>query len=167
MATYHIIYNDVRGALGWSSTMLPDTDLDLAMYLPAGDAWIDKIITDNGESDFDSLSSAKKSLCRGAEACYVASIAVKRALRHNFKAGPFESKNLSAKDLTDLSKSLYKDALDYLDRAGLAVEIHKASSRGGDDYHPEGDDRTQIDLGLAGQDSDYPFNIMGVDDHAD
>jgi len=157
---------DVRAVLDWSATMLPDATLALIPYLPAGDAWINQICIDNGTT-FDDLSTTKTALAKAAEAFYVASIAAKRALRHNFKAGPFESKNLSAKDLIELETSLYKDALILLDRAGLAAEIHKAASRGGDDYHPEGDDRTQIDLGLAGQDSDYPFNIMGVDDHAD
>lgn len=157
---------DVRAVLDWSATMLPDATLALIPYLPAGDAWINQICIDNGTT-FAGLATNPLALAKGAEACYVASIAAKRALRHNFKAGPFESKNLSAKDLVGLSKSLYKDALDLCDRAGLAVEIHKAASRGGDDYHPEGTDDTQIDIGLAAQDSDYPFNIMGIDDNAD
>lgn len=157
----------VQAAGGWNSTEAPDATLALAPFIPAGDGWLNRILSDNGYASLSALTTAdanKGALALGAECYYVAYLYASRAPKRNFKAGPVESKHLDADEIKTSAEHLLKMAKQMLSDAGLVCEQWGASYKAGDDYHPDAADDTQVDFGIAYNDSDEPFNLLGVED---
>ncbi len=156
----------VQATGGWTTTEAPDATLALAPYIPAGDGWLNEILSNKG-TDLTTLTAAdadKGALALAAECYYVAHLFASRPSKNDFRAGPVESKNKKAADIVGSAEWLLKKAKEMLAKAGIVYEKYGAVTHGGDDYHPDGDEKTQIDLGLAYQDSDEELNFLGVDD---
>ncbi len=157
--------DDVRAAGGFHESNISDATLALTPFIPVGDAWLNKIIADNNETDLATLTAAnanRGALAKAAECYYVASLVAGRASKDNLKSGSIETKNRTASAVAEDSETLYKKATAQLGKADLSVRTYHTASKGGDDYTPSGDDNTQFDFGLA-EDPDYPFNVFGGD----
>ena len=156
----------VRAAGGWNTTEAPDATLALAPFIPAGDGWLNEILSENGIASLSALTSAdadRGALALGAECYYVAHLYASRAPKKDFKSGPVASVNLKAGDILASADHLLKKAKEMIDRAGLVCDKWGASYKAGDDMHPEGDDDTQVDFGLAHTEYDEDWNFLGVE----
>lgn len=156
----------VRAVGGWDSTEVTDTILGLAPYIPAGDGWLNLVLSKNGYANLAALTTAdanKGALALGAECYYVAGLYASIPQKDDFKSGPVESKSVKAGDVKISADHLFKKAKEMIGMAGLVYYKWDAAEAGGDDYHPGGDDDTNVDFGLASN-ADENFNLLGVED---
>jgi len=166
MAT-NVTASEVRYTGNLNATAYPDARIASAAFIPVGDGWLNNILSNNGYDTLAELTTAdahKGALAKAAECYYVAALLAAETSKDNFKAGPVESKKRKAPERTEDSDRLMKLARKMIDDAGLVYEDWGASYAGGDDYHPEGVEDTQIDFGLAYKESDESFNSLGVEE---
>ena len=102
-----------------SLTSLDITDLALASaaFIPAGDAWIQKILDNNSAGNFADLSDTDKALAKAAEIAYLCYKVINDAPLEDHEAGPIKVKGISAdkiKAICDLLKQEWLDAFDLL-----------------------------------------------------
>ena len=144
MATYHITEADVRNRLRkLTSVELPDATLQTTPYLPSGDIWIDKILSVNSTS-FSALSATDQGLAKIAEIAWVARRVVLSAPLRSSKTGLIETKPISSKDKKELADELLAEINEIYSLAGWQSVPVSATYRGGDDYVPDEDDKTNV-----------------------
>lgn len=166
MAT-NITAAEVRHAGGWTSTEQPDARLESAAFILAGDGWLTEVLEANGLTTLAALTTSdanRGALAKAAEIFYVASLVAAQPAKDDFQTGPVRSSSVKNSERKALSDYLLTRAKEMLSKAGLFVDRWSVSHAGGNDYHPEGNDDTNIDFGLAGGSVDYPFNIMGAEE---
>ena len=114
----NITGTEIRDRLRSLTTVdVSDTTLASAAFIPAGDAWINKVLSNNSAGTFAALSSDDKALAKAAEIAYVASKVVSNAPLEDHEAGPIKIKGISAdkiKAICDLLKQEWLDAFDLL-----------------------------------------------------
>ena len=161
MAT-NITAAQVQATGGWSILEAPDATLALAPYIPFGDAWLNKILIANGTT-FATITGDALAMAVGAECFYVAALFVMRPPKATFESGPIKETDIKADERAKIAAGFMKQAKEALSQAGYFVENWAAISRGGDDYHPNGADDSNIDFALGLTDSDYPYNPLGYE----
>ena len=161
----NITADEVRYAGNFDSTVITDAMLASKAYIPNGDAWLTKILSKNG-TDLATLAANdtnKQALALAAEIYYVASLVAAIPPKDDFSFGPAKSSRVKAAEKKVTSDDFYAKAKEALDQAGFIVEEWEVSCMGGNEYHPNNDEDTQIDLALARDDSDETFNPMGAE----
>ena len=114
----NITGTEVRDRLrSLTSLEVTDATLASAAFIPAGDAWINKVLSNNSAGTFADLATDDKALAKAAEIAYVASKVVSNAPLEDHEAGPIKVKGISAdkiKAICDLLKQEWLDAFDLL-----------------------------------------------------
>ena len=150
---------EVRHAGGWETEDISDAALNSDAYIPVGDAWLHTVI---GTTLSTITDSDKSKLLEAAEIHFVAHLVVLRPPKSDFSAGPFKEKDITAVQRKKIAKEFLRIAEDYLVLAGYTMKKdYNWKYYGGDDYHPDSDDNTNIDFGLV--DSSRAFNWWGND----
>jgi len=159
MADTNVSAAEVRAAGGWDSTEAPSGILEGAAYILAGDAWLNNKI---GSTLANFSGNAYiTALLKAAEIYFVAYLFASRPPKEDFAVGPVKSARIKGDEAVKSAEFLKQTCKELLSQAGYTFEDWEFTSAGGDDYHPAGTDDTQVDMGLAHDDSEYPFNIMG------
>lgn len=162
MAT-NISPDEVRYTGNLSSSNFPDAMINSAAYIPAGDAWINKVLADNSELVFASIADAnKKALAKAAECWYVAGLLTLALPLDDIQAGPVQTRSNAAARI-EAGNKCFEQAKKMLSLAGYSVDTIGFTYSGGDDYQASGVDGTNVDMGIAQDDSDYPVNLMGME----
>ena len=143
----YITANDVRNRLRITDSTIDVTDamLTSAAMIPAGDAWIDKILSLNG-TGFASLSATDQALVKAAEIAFVAHKVVNSAPRRGSKTGPITIKPVPSQDKKALADELQREWELYFNALGYSLVSVSVSSVGSSDYMPDGEDLTNIDF---------------------
>ena len=146
--SFEITADDVRQRLKNFDpiTDLSETRLNSPSYIPAGNAWAE--LTVAGRVIVE--GSAQEAMIKAAAVAYVAMIVANEIPAEKFKFGPVESKSTPGADKKAALDALEKEIKRCLEVAGITRGRYGFKSAGGDDYHPAGVDRTQIDLSLIG-----------------
>lgn len=90
-----------------SSVDISDDLLSSASYIPTGDAWIAKILSNNSAAVFASLSDTDKALAKAAELAFIAKAVINSAPVEDHEAGP-----IKVKDITGSTKKAIIEMLD-------------------------------------------------------
>lgn len=162
----NVIASEVQYAGDFDSSIVTATMLASAAFIPAGDGWLNNILSNNGYASLSALTTAdanKGALAKAAECYYVAALVASRPSKDDYRLGPAESKQVRDSERSEAVKRLMGMAKDQLGKAGLAYEEWGISYAGGDDYHPEGEENTQIDFGIAST-GDGDWNLLGVEE---
>jgi hypothetical protein len=163
----NIAYTDVQLAGDWDDVEAPQATLEGAAFIAAGDGWLNEILELNGLTTLAALTTVdanRGALAKAAEIFYVAGLFAGRPSKEDFTAGPIKSSRVRQEEKRTAMQMFFKIAEEMLDKAGLYVRKWTATSKGGDEYHPEGDDDTQIDFGIAAVQPDEDFNLLGVEE---
>lgn len=143
-----------------TSTEISDTVLSSASMITAADAWANRLLTLNGTA-LANLSSDQSALLKAAKIAFVCKRIVTDANLEDFQAGPVSSKRATANEKAAMVEILRGEIKELLDLADLYLEKWDWTYTGGDDYHPTGEDNTNIDF--ANTDDDVEFDIFGGD----
>ncbi len=160
---HNVTSTEVRYVGNWSSTELGTCLLYSASFITAGDSWIEKICSANGYASLAALKTADANagaLAKAAECYYVASLVVSIPQKEDFAAGNVKSTDVRNTEKKEMAKYYVECAKGMLDRAGLKYESWAWSYTGGDDYHPDSDDDTNVDFGASTD--ERPFNTFGI-----
>ncbi len=161
MAT-HVSASEVRFVGNLSVAVASDARLESAAFIPMGDAKIDQILSDAGESVFGSLTATKAALVKGAECWFVAGLVALEPPQDDFTAGPVQSKS-NAEARQKAAERCFAMANELLSQAGISAAPDAWGYLGGDSYIITGKDGGNVDLGVAKDDSNYPVNLFGAD----
>jgi len=152
---------EVQAAGRWTAVEAPDVTLALAPFIPAGDGWLNKIIVNNSYASLAALTLADANagaMAKAAECYYVAYLFASAPPKEDFTAGPVKIVSQKGVSIKTSADHLLQTAKDLLEDAGLKTESWDWSYKGGDSYHPNSDDPTQIHFGEA---ENTPFNTTG------
>ena len=129
----NITGTEVRDRLrSLTSIDVSDTTLASAAFIPAGDAWINKVLTNNSAGTFAALGTDDKALAKAAEIAYVASKVVSNAPLEDHEAGPIKVKGISADKIKAICDLLKQEWLDAFDLLGYTTQtIYVGSSEDG------------------------------------
>ena len=158
MAVHTITAAEVRQRLTDLTTNdISDAVLSSAAMILAADGWAGRILTLNN-TDVDSISTDQLALLKAAKIAYVCIRVVSKARYEDFKAGPVQTKGVTAKDYESFVKILKDEIEDILEVCGWTNKDFGFTYAGGDDFHPDGEDNTQIDFNYhdAGR-----FDLLG------
>jgi len=148
---------EVRARGQWESGEVSDVLLATKAFIPMGEAWLTKKLTDSGLT-YAGLSAVDKALADAAEIAAIASVVAMRASKGEFKTGLLAIKDVDPDKMVKLAQELRYEAAQYLSLIGVTAEgSFHFTSGGGNDYAPDGEDLTQIDYTEA--DSDTPFSM--------
>jgi hypothetical protein len=147
-----ITTTQVRQRLQLESLEASDTVLNSAAFIPTADAWANKILSLNSSSEA-ALDADEIALMIAAKIAYTA---LKVAIRpeKNFQMGPIKLAESKRSDVVDSLNDEINALLAMLNFT--QVEIG-SSYQGGDDYAPDGEDLTQIDIA----DTTETFSVFG------
>lgn len=151
---------DVRAAGGWTATEAPDATLLATPFIPTGDAWLYQKLGDT-LTNYIASDERKGKIAKAAETYFVAYLFATRPYRGDFKAGIVESKHAKAGDIEKNAKLLLKNVKELLASIDIKFHVYGAVAKYGDDYHPQDDDDTQVDIALGADWADETFNVMG------
>jgi hypothetical protein len=150
---------EIRNAGNWSVAEAPDAAL--TQLVTAADAWIDKILGTT-YTTYLAANATNGAVAHSAEIYFAAYLFSIVPPKDDFKIGPAESKSNAAAKLL-ASEKLLSTAKTMLGIIDKAFESWSFSWAGGDDYHPTGEDDTNIDIQSAMEEGeDYPLNVLGV-----
>ena len=125
---YHITAAEVRGRLRTLTAVdVSDDTLALTPFIPAGDAWLDKVLVNNSAS-FSSLSSPDDTLAKAAEIAYVCWKVINSAPLHGHESGPIKIKDISAADKREICKMLEQEWKDIFKQLGYTLSMPYVSS---------------------------------------
>ena len=117
-----------------NETDVPDELLEQASYIPAGDAWLDMVLSEAGK-DFSTLSDPERALAVAAGIAFVAHKVVAAAPVRGSKSGPIEIRPVSEADKERLCAQLRAEWSDYLRLLGCSEkESWWSGSFGGSTY---------------------------------
>lgn len=149
---------EVRSRCQWESTEVTDTLLDSAAFIPAGDAWLNKKLSNAGKSAFGALDTDDQALAKAAEIAMVAAVVATRASQGSLKTGLLSVKDNSQQELIKLAQELRDEVKTYLGLLGVLEDGgFYFDSKGGSAYSPDGDDETNVDFAQA--DYDTPLSL--------
>lgn len=155
---------EVRLAGGWDAIEAPDATLESAAYIPAGDGWLNlKLGMTLAAYTIADTDGYKSALVKAAEIYYVAYLFTSRPPKEDFQAGPVKSGRVKGQESVTLADYLKKTSKEMLSQAGFKWEEWKFGYTGGGDYNPLGEEHVQVDIAIANNDGDYPFNTLGSD----
>jgi len=161
MAVHTITAAEVRQRLTDLTTLdISDAVLASASMIPAADGWAGRILTLNS-TDVDSISADQLLLLVAAKIAFVCIRVVSRARHEEFKAGPVSIKGVTAKDYESFVKILKDEIEDDLEICGWTSKDFGFTYAGGDDFHPDGEDNTQIDFNYHDA---ARFDLLGGED---
>lgn len=155
----YISETEVRNAGGWSEIEAPDS----AVYqiILAADAWIDTLLGTTLTA-YIAANATKGALAKSAEIYLAAYLFARQPPKDDFIIGPAQSKS-NATARIEAANLLRETAKEQLAILSIAFENWSFSWSGGDDYHPTGEDDTNIDIHTAMEvGEDYPFNVLGT-----
>lgn len=135
---------------------VPNATLALASYIPAGNAWMDTHLSNNGSS-YDNLTASKKALAKAAAIAHVCLKIVAAAPLNESQAGPIRVIPIKAAEQKVILKELKAEIKEVFALMGIKKQISNFASSGGDDYHPDDEDLTQIDFADEAED----FSLWG------
>jgi len=162
MSDISIDPTDVRNRLRTiSEVAITDEVLSSLPFIGVADSWMTVLLTNSGTTE-GALSEDEGVLVKGAKIAYVCKKVVSSAPENSYQEGPVEFKAISSTDKEKLLKMLDDEISEYLDMCELVTAdwTDLVTSAGGDDYHPNFEDRTNIDFGYADDDSDHPHRIF-------
>ena len=158
----NITADEVRYAGNLDESDYADAMLESAAFILAGDAWLTEILETNGLTTLAVLTASdanRGALAKAAEIWYVASLAVGTAQKEDFQAGPVKSQDVKNESRIKLVEKYEARARDCLSKAGLYSEKWTFGHVGGDDYHPDGADNTNV--GFREATATRPHDLMG------
>lgn len=154
---------DIRAVGGFNT--IEATDADLAILITPADAWI-SVKLGTTLALFTTSNANNGALAKAAEMYYAAALFAGRPPKDDITIGPASTRSKSAADKTAMVKSLQGMCKDLLASAGITVDQYDFTWAGGDDYHPSGEDDTNIDFKFAQDDlgttEDTAFNPLGL-----
>lgn len=150
---------EVRYIGNWNAVDIPDADLD-GIFIPAGDAWI-SLKLETTLALYTTANTNKGAIAKQAELYYVGYHIASRPTKEDFQVGPVRSARVKGDEVVAMAKNLKSLCKEMLGLLGLSWSSHDFTAVGGDSYHPLGQDDTNINMSVAQDDSDYPFNLMG------
>jgi hypothetical protein len=155
----YITPTEIRNAGGWSSIEAPDAAL--VQIGTSADAWIDTLLGTTLTA-YTATSATKGALAKSAEIYLAAYLFALTPPKDDFTLGPAQSRS-NAEAKIKAAQRLLEAARAQLAILNIAFENWSFSYAGGDDYHPTGEDDTNIDIQTAMEDGeDHPFNTLGV-----
>ena len=156
----------VRAVGNWTTADYTDAVLNATPFIPIGDAWMNQLCYDNGQTNYAGVSNAyKQALLVGAECNFIAHLLVSQPQREDFKNGPVESKDVKNSEREKAAKNYYSIAKQMIGMAGFRLNSVSFLFAGGENYNPSTTDHTNIDF--AHTDSETPFNFLGGPDETD
>jgi hypothetical protein len=164
MAT-NVSATEVRYVGNWSSTEFSDTMLASAAYILAGDGWLNKIVKAAGYASLSAFTTANAdagALAKAAECYYVAALVTAIPQKEDFAAGNVKSTDVRNSEKKAMAEFFMSKAKEMLSKAGLTYEAWTWTYTGGDDYHPDGDDDTNVDFGAVT--TGRAFQLLGGGD---
>ena len=118
---YHITAAEVQGRLRTLTAVdVPDATLALTPFIPAADAWIDKVLVNNSKT-FATLTAPDDTLAKAAEIAYVCHKVINSAPLHSHKTGPIEVKDITAADKREICSMFEKEYTDILNQMGCTL----------------------------------------------
>jgi hypothetical protein len=161
----NVTADEVRFIGGYSSSDFSDALINSAAFIGAGDAWINKIISDNGSTSFASFAGAhadEGALAKAAECWYIAMLLALSPPSDDFSTGGVSSKS-NAETRRKIAQDCFDKAKDMLSTAGLKVDNFTFGFTGGYQYSETGHDDSNVDFGTASDGQDYPFNAFTME----
>ncbi|MDD5543901.1 MAG: hypothetical protein PHX83_12075 [Acidobacteriia bacterium] len=162
---HNVTSTEVRNVGNWSTTDFGTSFLYSAPFITAGDSWLNKILSNNGYASLTAYTTASAdggALAKAAQCYYVAALIVSIPAKEDFQAGNVKSTEVRNTERKEMAAWYIARAKDMLDKAGMKYETWSWSYTGGDDYHPDENDNTNIDFGAT--DESRAFQVFGVDD---
>jgi hypothetical protein len=155
----YITATEIRNAGQWSATEAPDAAM--TQVIAASDAWIDTLLGTTLTA-YTATSATKGALAKSAEIYLAAYMFALNPPKDDFVLGPAQSKS-NAEAKIKAAQRLLEAAKAQLAILNIAFENWSFSYSGGDDYHPTGEDDTNIEIHTAMEEGeDHPFNTLGV-----
>ena len=149
---------EVRQRLTTLTTVdISDAVLASASMILAGDAYINKMLTNNS-LEYSDLSTDQKALLKAVKIAFVAKRVVSDANFESFSTGPIKSASVKASDKKAMIDILDNEITELLDIVGIYPYKISITSSGGSSYAPDAEDLTNIDFTEA--DSDTPFRTL-------
>jgi len=133
---YKISADDVRYRLQLTSTELPDTTLNSAGFIPAGQAWVIKKLASVGK-EYDSLDAEDKLLADAAGVSYVAARVYLAAAKGQLKVGNVSHSSVSPSEMEKGAQALLEETREYLAMLGIKDGGFYVSGSGHDTYLQE------------------------------
>ena len=125
---YYITAAEVQSRLRTLTAVdVPDATLESTPFIPAGDAWLDKVLSINSKS-YANLTSPDNTLAKAAEIAYVCYKVINSAPLHGHKTGPIEVKDIPASDKREICAMLEKEWTDILLLMGCALQTYYVDS---------------------------------------
>lgn len=154
-----ITANEVRQRLALTSLDIDDDIINSASMITVADAWANQVLSEKN-TDLDSITDDQAAMLKAAKIAFVCKRLVTSANVEEFDVGPIKGKNIKASEKSELRKELDIEIKELLDMADLLISGFSFSYSGGGDYHPSGEDYTNIDFSQASEDSDDPFRVF-------
>jgi len=155
VSEYRITPSEVRSRL---LTMLEveitDSTLNSLSYIPASEAWVDTVLSDNTKT-YAGLNSSKQIMAKVAQVARCAWIVLSSAPKENYKAALIEFKGTNAANLQIALDALESEWDEAFTRCGATTVVGGGSSTGGDDYQVDGTDSTNIHYSDTNGDLSY------------
>lgn len=154
MAALDITEDEIRQRLQITETELSDDFV--ANALSAADAWCSVVLNNNSKeaSDFETYELA---LLKTAKLDYAALHVIQDGMVEGYAVLGIKADGVKAKDKVDLCDKIEKQIRGKCDLLSLELKTIHITSAGEDDYMPDGEDNTNIDL--AESSSDDPFSV--------
>jgi hypothetical protein len=125
---------------------ISDADLATAAFIPAGDAWLDLQLAKAAKT-FAAATGNDLAIMKAVEIDFVCIKVISGAPVRGSKAGVLiEIKPIPSKDKKILIDLLTDEIWEYFELLAVPKSPIYVSSAGGDDYHPDGEDLTNIDI---------------------
>jgi hypothetical protein len=120
-----------------------DTLLASASFIPASEAWLDQLLSDNSLS-YATLAATKQTLAKAAQIARCCWTVLNAAPKESFQAGLTTFSGVNANIQKETLASLKREWTDLLNLCGASTIQVGGAHSGGDDYQPDEVDETNI-----------------------
>ena len=159
MASLTITAANVRHRLTDLTTAdISDAVLGSPAFITTADSWMTLLLAKNGKTAA-TLTSDQGVIMVAAKIAFVCIRVVTKALREDFKTGIISSKRVTAKEYQEMVEILKAEIKECFTVCDFVLQKWVFTYSGGDDYHPSGEDNTNIDMHYASQND--PFFLGG------
>jgi len=162
MADLTITAANVRHRLtDLTTTDISDAVLESPAFITTADSWMTLLLAKNGETA-SSISTDQGVMMVAAKIAYVCIRVVTKMLREDFKTGIISSSRVKAAEYKEMVEILKDEIKECFTACDFVIQKWEFTYAGGDDYHPSGEDNTNIDMHYANQDD--AFFLLGGED---
>lgn len=126
------------GAMGVSDTLLAS-----AAYIPAGDGWLNKVLSNNGKT-YAALETDDQAIAKAVELDWITAKVIAAAPLRENETGPIVLRDVKADAKKVMLDHLREEIRELLALIGCRLVRASFMAKTSDDYKPDGEDNVNL-----------------------